>query len=125
LAVCAHIVTHILGSIIAFFAFLITVVALGIDLGLFLAARHRFNENLSGSPAHLGNAMWMVVAATVALLISALTICFGSVHDRRNRRTSMNATPVAAAPVYTSEKPGRFGFLGRRRADVVQDQAAY
>jgi hypothetical protein len=56
----SQVISHILGSIVCFFAFIVAVVALGVDLGLFLAARHRFNSNLPGSPAELGNAMWCV-----------------------------------------------------------------
>jgi hypothetical protein len=59
----SQVISHILGSIVCFFAFIVAVVALGVDLGLFLAARHRFNSNLSGSPAELGNAMWWVFSS--------------------------------------------------------------
>lgn len=74
LAVCPNIVTHILGSIVAFLATLcgaragieifplhsgsITLVVFGIDLGLFIKARNEINDN--GGDARLGNAIWMV-----------------------------------------------------------------
>jgi len=125
LAVCATIVTHILGSIAAFFAFLISLIALAIDLGLFIYTRNHINDQSTGHPASLSNAIWMMVGATVALLIASLTICCGGLRDRRTRRSRAYDAPVAA-PVasdgvdngaYMNEK--RAPWWRRRRTAVV------
>jgi len=76
----------ICGSLIAFFAFLVCLVALIVDSVLFITARNRINSNVAGSPASLSNCYWMVVTATVSLLLAAITVCFGSARARRNKR---------------------------------------
>jgi len=124
LAVCSHLVTHILGSIVAFFATLITLVALGIDLGLFISSRDRINDQAAGSPASLGNAMWMVVGALAALFLASFTICCGGIRDRRNRRSSAgynngtNGTAYDGA-AYDGTTEKRVPFWRRRRTAAV------
>jgi len=96
LAVCNNLVTGILSSLVSFFAFLVTIVSFGIDLGLFVTARHRLNDTLSGSPAHLANAMWMVLVAVLCQLLAACTVCFVSRSHRRRR--DLERSSVAAPP---------------------------
>lgn len=61
-----------MGSIWAFLSFIVTAVALGIDLGLFIAARHRLEDAEPSADVHLNNATWMVLAACVAILLASL-----------------------------------------------------
>jgi len=109
-AVGHNFILGLLGSLWAFFAFLVTVVALGIDLGVFLTARHRLN-NVSGVNAELGNAMWFVVAAMVAQLIATFTVCFTHTKERRANR-DVGATGV---------NQGRGGWFGRRNHAGVDE----
>jgi len=112
LAVCSNIVSHIFGSIVAFFATLITLVALGIDLGLFISARNRINDQATGSPASLSNAIWMVLGALISLLIASFTICCGGMRDRRSRQASSSYDPNA---YFEKRTP----FWRRRRTAIV------
>lgn len=66
------------GSLFSFFAFLVCLVAFIVDSVLFIVARVRINRDLPGSPASLSNAYWLTLAATVALLLAAFTVCCGS-----------------------------------------------
>lgn len=112
LAVCPNIVTHILGSIVAFLATLITLVVFAIDLALFIVARNRINDN--GGDARLGNAVWLVLGALVALLIASFTICCAGISDRRKNR---RASQVDNSAYGYNEKRGP--FWRRRRTAVV------
>jgi len=99
-ALTTNVCLDICGSLIAFFAFLVCLVALICDSVLFVTARHRINDNLPGSPASLSNCYWMVVAATVSLFIASLTVCLGSASARRQKRARESAAYSAApAPV--------------------------
>lgn len=98
----------ICGSLIAFFAFLVCLVALIVDSVLFVTARQRINSDLAGSPASLGNCYWMVVAATASLLLASITVCFGSARARRNKRAresaAYNGAPYANEPVMAERR---------------------
>lgn len=59
-------------------AFMITLTAFIIDSILFIEARHRINQAVSGTPASLSNCYWMVLVAMICLLIATFTVCFGS-----------------------------------------------
>lgn len=93
-ALCGNVISHVFGSIVAFFAFLVTLVALAVDLAVFIIARNRINDSTTGNPAMLGNAMWLVVGACVAQLIAAFTVCCGGIRERKARRNSAVTTPV-------------------------------
>ena len=75
-------------SLIVFLAFLVSMVCLVLDFALFGVVRNAINGNVAGSPASYGNASWMVLGATAALLISTLftlfACCCGG--DRRSSR---------------------------------------
>lgn len=102
-----NIVLDVIGSLVSFFAFLVCLVALIIDSVLFVTARHRINDAVPGSPASLGSAFWMVIAATILLLLAAFTVCFGSARarrERRDRRALDTAYPAQNAPVMTQKR---------------------
>jgi len=80
-----HFVMGVLASLLSFLAFIITIAALGVDLGLVLTARSRINKLGAGNHATVGNATWFVVAAAGAQLIAAVTVCCTHAASRRNR----------------------------------------
>lgn len=66
----------ILMSITAFFALLGSLLALGIDLALWIIMRDRYNN--AGFHSVLGNAIWLTLGATVALILGTCTAACGS-----------------------------------------------
>jgi len=106
-AIGSHLILGILGSIFSFFAFLVTIVAFGIDLGLFVTAHRRLSN--SGASVMYGPAFWMVVAAAALQLIASFTVCFTR-NDNRNRHATRD---MEARPVVNN---GRGGWFARRRA---------
>lgn len=97
-----NVVLDIIGSIISGIAFLVSLVALICATVLFVVARHRINESFDGSPASLGPAYWLLVTATILLLIAFFTVCFGSARARRQKRA--NRASTASVPVQMGEK---------------------
>merc|ERR1711939_1263880 len=81
-ALCNNIVTGILGSLVAFFAFL---VALAIDLGLFVTTKSRINDQYGAGTADYSIALWLTLAALVLQLLAACTVCFVSRSNKRRR----------------------------------------
>jgi len=108
-ALGSHFALGLVASLFGFFAFIVTVVALGIDLGVFVTARHRLN-NVNGVDAMLGNATWMVVAALVAQLLGSVTVCFTHARDRRANRD------------VSGVNQGRGGWFGRRHNNAMVDE---
>lgn len=58
-----------MGSIWAFLTFLVSVIALGITLGIFVTGKNRLGEG-----AELNSATWMVLAGTILILLAALYV---------------------------------------------------
>lgn len=91
---------YLFSSLLCFLAFIVSLVAMAIDFGLFVAARNHVNNNSSAFvggfgdgaggignvSASLGNAVWMTLAATVSLFIASLVVCFGVCSSRRRDR---------------------------------------
>lgn len=63
-------------TIIAFLALLVTLVAVGIDLALWIIMRRLLNDN--GFNAMLGNANWLTIGALAALILGTCTAACGS-----------------------------------------------
>ncbi|KAJ7153562.1 hypothetical protein C8R43DRAFT_1066833 [Mycena crocata] len=87
LAVCSHRLGYLFASAVAFIAFLITLAVLIIDFVLFGSVKNHVNDN-DGSAATFGNAIWMVLAATIVLFFASIATCFACVTARRHRRTT-------------------------------------
>jgi len=111
-AVCNHLLTGIVGSLCSCLAFVVTIVAWGIDLGLFLTARHRLNNLYGGNSAHLSNAIWLVLIAWLCQLFAACTVCFVS-RSHRRRRALETRNDTAAAPAGMVEVPRRHWWQRR------------
>lgn len=102
----------VLASVLAFWAFLVTCVALALDLGLFVTARHRLNDTSDNIFASFGNAIWLVVAAAACLLIASVTVCCThSSRKRQNRRDVETRGLTTGAPVTATK--GRRSWFGR------------
>jgi len=93
-ALSTHVIVDILASFVAFLAFLTTLIVFIFDIVLFVTARHRLNDSVPGSPASLGNAFWMVMAALIAQFFAMFLVCFGGFKRRRERRYNNDAPPM-------------------------------
>ncbi|KAJ7452155.1 hypothetical protein B0H11DRAFT_2074575 [Mycena galericulata] len=74
LAVFSHRLGYILASMVAFVAFLFSLAVLIIDFITFGSVKDHVDSN--GGHASWGNAIWMVLAATIVLLSASITTCF-------------------------------------------------
>jgi hypothetical protein len=93
-ALSTHIIVDVLAAFVTFLAFLTTLIVFIFDIVLFVTARHRINDSLPGSPARLGNAFWMVMAAMIAQFLAMFLVCFGGFKRRRERRYNNDAPPM-------------------------------
>jgi len=100
ISLTTNVILDTIGSLVSFFAFLVCLVALICDSILFVVARNRINRDVAGSPASLSNAYWMVVAATILLLLAAFTVCFGSRHARKEKRRNKEADRISSNSTY-------------------------
>ena len=76
----------------SFFAFLIAVIALALDVGVFVSTRNRINDAAqAASPsdhstaAHLSSALWITVGAVAALLAASFTVCCNCLGGGRDK----------------------------------------
>lgn len=115
LALPTKLVFGILGSIAAFLAFLVTIVSLGLDLGLFIVLRNRIN-NTGAANTHVGisSCIWLVVAAAGCQLWATITVCFTRSRKRRAHREDEFASVPAMSSTqhYASERPSTVGSTG-------------
>jgi hypothetical protein len=90
-ALCGNIVTGLMASAGSFLAFVVTLVAFVVDLGIFVTAKHDVDK-LDIASSSYGNALWMTLAAVFLLLLASVTVCCAHHRSRRARNTS--ATPA-------------------------------
>lgn len=76
----------ILMSITASIAVIVTLVAFIVDMILFEIIRSRIRSDTEGNKAKLGNAIWMTLAALIALMLGTCTAACGSFGRYRHRR---------------------------------------
>jgi hypothetical protein len=91
-------------SLIVFLAFLVSLAAMALDFALFGVVRNAINGNVRGSPASYGVATWLVLAATVSLLIAVLFTLFACCCGGDRRRRSNKNT--YADDGYVGNQPG-------------------
>ncbi|KAK7055395.1 hypothetical protein R3P38DRAFT_2846846 [Favolaschia claudopus] len=89
LAVCSHRIGFLFASAVALLAFLFSLAILVIDFVTFGSVRHHIRDN--GGRAEYGNAIWMVLAATIILLFASVATCFACITGRRRTRTRKTA----------------------------------
>ncbi|KAJ7602482.1 hypothetical protein DFH06DRAFT_1224494 [Mycena polygramma] len=85
LAVCSHRIGYLFASLIAFIAFLFSLAVLIIDFIVFGAVKDHVDHN--GGTAKFGNAIWIVLAATIVLFFASIATCFACVTARRHTRS--------------------------------------
>ncbi|KAJ7353364.1 hypothetical protein DFH08DRAFT_63321 [Mycena albidolilacea] len=85
LAVCSHRLGYLFASAVAFIAFLFSLAVLIIDFIVFGAVKDHVDHN--GGTAKWGNAIWMVLAATIVLFFASIATCFACITARRHTRT--------------------------------------
>ncbi|KAJ7042793.1 hypothetical protein C8F04DRAFT_1074816 [Mycena alexandri] len=85
-AVCSHRLGYLIASAVAFIAFLFSLAALIVDFVVFGAVRQHLHRN--NGVATWGNAIWIVLAATIVLFFASIATCFACVTARRHRRAN-------------------------------------
>ncbi|KAJ7160949.1 hypothetical protein C8R46DRAFT_1106037 [Mycena filopes] len=90
LAVCSHRLGYLIASAVAFIAFLFALASLILDFIVFSSVRKHVHDN--DGKATWGNAIWMVLAATIVLLFASVATCFACVTARRHTRRSHKAS---------------------------------
>lgn len=103
-------------SLIVFLAFLVSLVCMVLNFAVFGIVRNHINSNVAGSPAHFGNATWLVLAATISLLIATLftlfaCCCGGDRKERKYGRKNKYVDDgyVGNQPGYVGTQPGYVG----------------
>lgn len=138
-----NVLLGIVGSILSFWAFTVTLVIFIIDLVLFVTARHRLNQDPM-TTARLGNGellrcsrwaieltevyalgIWIVLAALVLQLFASFTVCFTHRHHRHALRsdpsssTEEKAVAVSGAEAGIVAQPQTMGekrdWMGRKK----------
>ena len=97
-------------SLIVFLAFLVSLVCMVLNFAIFGIVRNTINSNVAGSPASYGNATWLVLAATISLLIATLftlfaCCCGGDRKERKYGRKNKNYVDDG----YVGNQPGYVG----------------
>ena len=103
------------GAPVALVAWVLVLIALAVDFSLFGIIRHHVNKDKSGSHAHFGGGIWLLVASFVTLFFGILIVLFTCASARREKRRAVAATknevyPVAEGSVATPRKK-RFGVF--------------
>jgi hypothetical protein len=118
-------------SLIVFLAFLVSLVCMVLNFAIFGIVRNHINSNVAGAPAHFGNATWLVLAATISLLIATLftlfaCCCGGDRKERKYGRKHQNYMddgyvgnqPAMTQNGYVGTQPGmtQNGYVGNQPA---------
>ncbi|KAJ7938349.1 hypothetical protein B0H13DRAFT_1942605 [Mycena leptocephala] len=90
LAVCSHRLGYLFASAVAFIAFLFSLVCLILDFIIFGSVKSHVDQN--NGTAKWGNAIWMVLAATIVLFFASIATCFACVTARRHTRSRKAST---------------------------------
>ena len=95
------------GAMVAFLAWVLTLISLAIDFSLFSLVRHHVNEDGSGSEAYFGTGIWCLVGAFVTLLFGQIIVFFTCFNARRAEKKKTQAPAVVektAAPQGKSKR---------------------
>jgi len=121
---------YLFASLIVFLSFIVSLAAMVLDFALFGIVRNAINNRStnvtsvftsSEGSASFSTAIWLVLAATISLLIATLftlfaCCCGGDRHERRHR--SNVVTPAYAEGAYVGNQPQmvQTGYAPRRAA---------
>jgi hypothetical protein len=96
----AGICGSIIASLIATFAWIITLIVLITDFVSWAIVKDKVNEDGSGSHAVFGTGMWTELAAMIALLFGAFLVLVSCCGARRRKSRGLNRN-VGEKPVYS------------------------
>ncbi|GAC99322.1 hypothetical protein PHSY_006923 [Pseudozyma hubeiensis SY62] len=82
---CREFSTNCFGSFVTGIGALITLVAFGLDLALFVIAKKRI-DSINGASASLGMAIWMTLAAWILMFLAGCAFSCGICSRRRRNR---------------------------------------
>jgi hypothetical protein len=105
----AGVVGSLAGALVAFVAWLLTLIVLATDFTVFGVVRHHVNEDSSRSEAHFGSAIWMLVAAFVLLFFGMSIVLFTCCTSRRQKKKDNEALKEARSAAPKRKK--RFGLF--------------
>ncbi|WVQ94619.1 hypothetical protein IAU59_001699 [Kwoniella sp. CBS 9459] len=109
IALCSDRLGFLFASLIAFFAFLVSLAAMVVDFVMFGIIRNQVNNNSStiNATAKFDNAIWLTLAATVILFFSTFIVCFETCTARR--RTRDKEVGYAGNGAYVGNQGGMMG----------------
>ena len=96
LSIGSGIVGSLAGTMAAFVAWLLTLIALAVDFSIFGIVHHHVNDDGSGSHAYFGSAMWCLVVAFVLLFFGMIIVFFTCCAARREKRRAVVAEKETA-----------------------------
>ena len=91
IACAAGIIGSLIGVIVAFVAWVITLVVMATDFAAFGIVKNDVNEDGSGSVAYYGSAMWCLLAAFVLQFFGMVIVFFTCCTSRREKRRNQAA----------------------------------
>ncbi|KAK4056383.1 hypothetical protein OIO90_002526 [Microbotryomycetes sp. JL221] len=100
----------IFASILAFWAFIVTLAAMAIDLGLFITTRRRLEDRGVASVKY-GPAWYMVIVAAGLLLLASMLVCCTCTSSRKRRQRDVETRGLTTGEPAPAR---RRGFFGRR-----------
>lgn len=109
-ALGAGVVGSMVGGIVAFTAWILTLIVMAVDFALFGALKHQINHDGYGNRARFGSAIWSVLAAFILLLLGSLivfTTCL-SARKLRGHSTKNETTYVDGQVPARKKRFGRF-----------------
>ncbi|KAK4964395.1 hypothetical protein LTR66_003750 [Elasticomyces elasticus] len=113
LSLGAGVVGSLVGAMVAFIAWILTLVVMAVDFALFGVIKKHVNADRSGSKASYGIGMWTTLAATILLFLGMLIVfftCFSARRERnRNGHTGKNEGGYVDPVVDDAPNRRRFG----------------
>jgi amino acid transporter len=106
----AGVIGSLAGAFVAFVAWVLTLVVLATDFSLFGIVKHHVNDDKSGSHAHFGSGIWLLLASFVLQFFGMLIVFFTCFSARREKRRAAPTQKDEAAPVAGGRKK-RFGIF--------------
>jgi glucan phosphoethanolaminetransferase (alkaline phosphatase superfamily) len=81
-------VSSLIASVIAIVAFIISLIAMAISFSIFGVIKNNVNRDGTGSHAYYGVAQWLLLAATLALLLGSIIVFCSCCSTRNSHKTS-------------------------------------
>ncbi|KAK4051556.1 hypothetical protein OIV83_002696 [Microbotryomycetes sp. JL201] len=114
-AVFSNTACGIFASLLAFWAFIVTLAAMAIDLGLFITTKKRLEDRNANSVMY-GPAWYMVIVAAGLLLLASMLVCCTCTSSRKRRQRDVETRGLTTGEPAPAR---RRGFFGRRNEPEV------